>query len=101
MDQHPPTPESPPAAAVAGNRWVDIDVPEIGRWQPNRMVTVVVPYFERQEELDRTLAALTEQTYPRELMEVVVVDDGSSIAPIVPAFADALDVRVHVQEDRG
>jgi hypothetical protein len=32
---------------------------------------------------------------------VVVIDDGSSIAPTIPAFADGLDVSVHVQEDRG
>ncbi len=92
---------APAPALVPRNEWIDIPVPEIGEWRPERRVTVVIPYFEAQNELDLTLAALTRQTYPRDLMEIVIVDDGSSVAPEVPEHASDLDVNVHVQEDRG
>lgn len=44
---------------------------------PSRTVSVVVPAYLDQAKLDLTLAALAAQSYPSELMEVVVADDGS------------------------
>jgi GT2 family glycosyltransferase len=41
-------------------------------------VAVVVPAYDRATVLERTLAALTNQTYPAELLTVVVADDGST-----------------------
>ncbi|HLU28317.1 MAG TPA: glycosyltransferase [Glycomyces sp.] len=41
-------------------------------------MSVVIPAYGGQEKLDLTLAALAAQTYPAELMEVIVVDDNSS-----------------------
>ncbi len=64
-------------------------------------MTVVIPYFERQQELELTLAALTEQTYPRELMQVVVADDGSRTPPDISTVESILDVEVYHQERRG
>ncbi|MBA2697066.1 MAG: glycosyltransferase family 2 protein [Actinobacteria bacterium] len=64
--------------SVPGQDWKQLDVPALGSWQPDLRVGVVVPARDCQEELDRTLAALAEQSYPVELTEVVVVDDGSS-----------------------
>lgn len=46
-------------------------------------VSVVVPYFERQDQLDRLLAGLDQQSCPPEAFEVVVADDGSSRRPTV------------------
>lgn len=63
---------------IVGNDWRR--VPQA----PPRRVSVVVAHFDQQAELDRTLAALARQTHPRELLEVVVVDDGSPAAPTVP-----------------
>jgi GT2 family glycosyltransferase len=40
-------------------------------------VSVIIPAFGNQEVLDLTLAGLAGQTYPSELLEVIVVDDGS------------------------
>lgn len=45
------------------------------------LVSVVVPYFERQEQLDRLLAGLDLQTMPSSDFEVVIADDGSCVAP--------------------
>lgn len=63
--------------SVAGYDWRAIAVPELGKWQPTRSISVVLPAFNRQAELDRALAALAQQRYPGSLMEVIVVDDGS------------------------
>ena len=101
MEKREPLAKPPPPAKVEGNRWIDIQVPAIGAWKPERTVTLVLPYFEAQEELNRTLAALTRQTYPLDLMEVIVADDGSRVPPEIPEFASVLDVSVHVQEDLG
>ncbi len=64
--------------SVPGQDWKQLDVPQLGSWQPQLRVCVVLPARDCQEELDRTLAALAEQSYPAELTEVVVVDDGSA-----------------------
>ena len=66
---------------LPGNRWDLLD----GRRPavPPR-VSVIVPHYRQQAELDRTLAALARQTHPADRLEVVVVDDGSPEAPAVP-----------------
>ncbi|WP_209560796.1 glycosyltransferase family 2 protein [Frigoribacterium sp. PvP032] len=78
---------------VPGNRWDLLDglVPD-----PLPTVSVVVAHYRQQAELDRTLAALARQDHPAELLEVVVVDDGSPEAPRVPD-----GVRLVVQADEG
>lgn len=69
---------APPfGSSVPGNRW---DLAPSGA--PRRTVSVVVAHYEQQVELDRTLAALGRQTRPPD--EVVVADDGSRSAPVVP-----------------
>jgi GT2 family glycosyltransferase len=90
----------PRAAAVPHNRWDRLKVPPLGAWRPSLVVTVVVPHYRAHAELDRTMHALAAQTYPRELTEVIVVDDGSPEPPVVPASL-GLDAQVVVQERRG
>ena len=60
------------------NRWdllADLEPPE------PPAVSVVVPYFEAQPQLDLVLAALAAQTHPASRLEVVVADDGSATPP--------------------
>ena len=90
----------PRPAAVRGNDWRQVEVPPLASFSPRRPVSVVVPYYEAPEALGLTLAALEGQTYPRELFEVVVIDDGSK-RPLPTRLATTLDVRVVRQEDRG
>ncbi|MFB4280996.1 glycosyltransferase [Nonomuraea sp. MTCD27] len=63
--------------------------PALGGWEPTLTVTVVIPAHDRQETLDLTLAALSAQSYPEHLLDVIVVDDGSTtplrLPEIVPA----------------
>lgn len=74
---------------VAGQRWPDLPVPDLGDWTPTDRVAVVLPARDNQEELDRTLAALLHQSYPPELLDVVVVDDSSRTALVLPDLAPA------------
>lgn len=85
---HPPY-----GGSVPGNRW-DLVADRVPAEPPS--VSVVVPYYRQQAELDRTLAALRRQTHPAERLEVIVVDDGSPEAPVVPD-----GVRLLRQKDDG
>ena len=97
IDTPPPLSHRPP---VHGNDWRALDPPDIGRWTPSRRVTVVVPCYEGQEPLAITLAALARQTYPMDLLEVVVADDGSDPPITVPPGAP-FEARVVAQERAG
>ncbi|PRY70270.1 GT2 family glycosyltransferase [Glaciihabitans tibetensis] len=78
---------------LVGNRWDTLD----GQW-PRELptVSVVIIHYDQQRQLDRTLASLAVQDYPRDLIEIIVVDDGTLLVPTVPA-----GVRLVRQEDRG
>ncbi len=89
-----------PPAGVRGNDWRELAVAAPDRFEPELPVSVVVTYYEAPEALELTLAALEGQTYPRELFEVVIVDDGSR-TPLAPPAASPLSVSVLHQEDRG
>ena len=91
---------SPSPALVRYNDWRGIDVAPPEAFAPVMPVSVIVPHYEAPRALALTLAALEGQTYPRDLFEVVVVDDGSR-APPEPPRSTPLDVRVVRQEDRG
>ncbi|HEX4816423.1 MAG TPA: glycosyltransferase [Nonomuraea sp.] len=58
--------------------------PAIGAWRPTLTVSVVIPAYNCADALHRTVAALERQTYPAELVEVVVADDGSEPPLEVP-----------------
>ena len=90
----------PRPVAVRGNNWRKVEVSPLEGFEPALPVTVVVPYYEAPEALALTLAALEVQTYPRDLFEVVVVDDGSRV-PLELPVGLGLDARVVYQEDRG
>ncbi len=89
-----------PFAVVPGNDWRRLDVAAPEDFEPHRVVSVVVTYFEAPEALGLTLAALERQTYPRRLFEVVIVDDGSR-TPLTAPTDCQLDVSVVHQEDLG
>ncbi len=68
---------------------------------PTLPVSVVVPCREPAPGiLERTLAALEGQTYPRDLFEVVLVDDGSE-PPLRPPDRTLFPLRTVRQERRG
>ncbi|WP_460778738.1 glycosyltransferase family 2 protein, partial [Nocardiopsis nanhaiensis] len=56
----------------------------LGEWVPELSVSVVVPAHGHPEKLALVLASLAAQSYPAHLMEVLVVDDGSSEPLVLP-----------------
>lgn len=85
-------PAPPFGTWVPGNRW-DLLADKASR---PRTVRVVVTQYEQPDALARTLRAVERQTYPAHLVEVVVVDDGSRVEPVVPD-----GVALRRQEDLG
>ena len=69
----------------------------------NPFFSVIVPVYERQKELEECLAALSGLDYPRELLEVIIVDDGSVSPPgqIVAGYSQKMNVRLIVQQHAG
>ncbi len=63
---------APPPAGVPGNVWTAIDVADVGELEPHATVSVVVAGPDPDGHLPLTLAALSDQTYPTSLTEVVV-----------------------------
>ena len=90
----------PSPAGVRGNDWPSLDAAPAEQFVPELAVSVVVTYYEAPEALGLTLAALEGQTYPRDMFEVVIVDDGS-LPPLETPVDSPLNVQVVHQEDRG
>ena len=99
-DSGRPRHAKPPPAGVRGNDWRSLAVAPLEFFAPEMTATVVVPYYEAPEALALTLAGLEGQTYPRELFEVIVVDDGSD-PPLELAEPSPLRMRVIHQPDLG
>ena len=91
---------TPRPATVRYNDWRQVPVPTADAFTPTHPISVIVPYYEASAALARTLAALEDQTIPRHLFEVVIVDDGSP-NPLEPPRETPLNVTVTRQEDRG
>jgi GT2 family glycosyltransferase len=70
---------------------------------PPPRISVIVPTYNRCEQLRLTLESLATQRFPTEEFEVVVSDDGSSdaTAEMVRSFTGRLRLRYRFQEDRG
>ncbi len=70
---------------------------------PDLEVAVVIPVYNRAEVVARTLGALSAQTYPSELLTVVVADDGSDedIARVVERWESPFTKLYVRQEHKG
>ncbi len=87
----------PPPTSVPYNDWRQVEAEPLETFAPTLPVSVVIPAYRTPAA---TLAALEGQTYPRDLFEVLLVDDGSQ-PPLERPRSAALDVRVVRQERRG
>ena len=90
---------NPQPNTVWYNDWRQVDVEPPEAFTPTLPVSVIVSYYDAPEALALTLASLEGQSYPRDLFEVVVVDDGSP-TPLAPP-STPFDLKVVRQEDRG
>ncbi|MGH8935640.1 MAG: glycosyltransferase, partial [Acidimicrobiia bacterium] len=70
---------------------------------PSLTACVVIPVYNRVELLARTVAGLVAQSYPRDLLSVVVADDGSQedVAAAVEPFRGRLSLQVVRREHQG
>lgn len=91
----------PPAPAqVPYNDWRRLPVAALAAFVPTEAVSVVIPCYQvSAETLAKTLASLERQRFPRRLLEVVLVDDGSE--PPLQTPPSPLDVKVVRQERCG
>lgn len=92
--QPPPAlPEELRPSRACGYDWTSLKPPPLGGWTPSRTVSAIVtipPGSHRETRL--TLAGLSEQTYPRGLTQVVVVDERGGCGEL-PEQADlGLDI---------
>lgn len=71
--------------------------------EPDLRVGVVIPVFNRTGLLQRTIAGLTRQTYPEQLLAVFVADDGSTedVAGAIAELGVDLDITVVRREHEG
>ena len=92
---------TPKPASVRYNDWRQAAVEPLDAFTPTMPVSVIIPYYQTPAEtLERTLAALECQTYPRDMFEVIIVDDGSE-PPLSCPPSTSLDVKVVRQERLG
>jgi len=47
----------------------------------NVPISVIIPYFDIQKELDICLKSLAEQSFSKDLYEVIIVDNASTKSP--------------------
>ncbi|MEV0618085.1 glycosyltransferase [Nonomuraea sp. NPDC050404] len=71
-------------ARVRHNDYGVLRPPALGSWEPSLRVSVIIPAHDCADALARLVPALARQTYPAELVEVIVADDGSSPPLEVP-----------------
>ena len=91
----------PQPNSVWYNDWRQVDVEPLDTFTPTMPVSVIIPYYQTHSAtLGMTLATLERQTYPRDMFEVLIVDDGSD-PPLERPLDTALDVKVVRQERRG
>jgi len=66
-------------------------------------VSIVVPVYNRKDILAKTLAGIINQTYPSELIETIVADDGSSdgVEELIPEYSKFMDIKYVKQDDKG
>ena len=67
------------------------------------LFSVIVPTYRRHHTLERCVAALAAQSFPRDRYEVLIVDDGSGAPPrdVIERYADAMHVRLIEAEHAG
>jgi len=80
-----PVSQSRAIETIKGNDWESLEPSPIGEGTYIDQATIILPCYMGQEELALTFASLSKQTYPHDLIEVIVVDDGSEPSIKLPS----------------
>lgn len=91
----------PDQPRIRRNEWHLLEVPEPDDLVPELTVSVVIPAHGSSTNLRRCLVSLAAQTYPSELLEVMVVDDASDPPLDVPDRIGGLEIGVRRHEPHG
>lgn len=86
---------------VYKNQWREIfdgTLPE--GWEPTLKVSVVTAAF-NSATLPLTLASLAAQDYPEDLLEVIVIDDGSDVPVEIGEHAPKNTTLIRIREEEG
>ena len=64
--------------------------------------SIIIPVFNRPQEIDELLESLTKQTFTEDF-EVLVIEDGSTLKSdeIVSKYTDRLNIKYHYKENSG
>lgn len=68
----------------------------------NLTYSIIIPVYNRPQEIDELLESLTKQTYPKDF-EILIIEDGSTLKSdeIVLKYADRLNIKYHFKENSG
>jgi glycosyltransferase involved in cell wall biosynthesis len=71
--------------------------------QQTAFFSIIIPTYNRPQKIGTCLESLSRLDYPRDLFEVIVIDDGSnaSLHPVVARFFDQLHVTLLTQTNAG
>lgn len=91
-----------PSIQGCGNDYTFIQK-QVGSVKPDIPISIVLPVYNRINMLRRTIAMLTHQTYPLELIEVIIADDGSDDNPeqLIDEFKEFFEINYVRQRDEG
>ncbi len=66
-------------------------------------ISVIIPTYARNGQVTKGLHAFTQQQYPRDRFEIIIVNDGSPepLAPLCQPFCDQLDIKLVQQANAG
>ena len=100
--------EMPPLLGL-GNDYSFIETIHDSVWNrepaptPTLKVSIVIPVYNRKEILEKTLAGIVHQTYPLNLIEVIIADDGSQDCPeeLIEKFEHYFPIYHVFQKDEG
>src|SRR5687767_7050789 len=67
------------------------------------MIDIIIPTYNRRKHLEATLTSILNQSVDAKLINVIIVDDGSSDGSneVVEQYADRLNLKYFYQEDKG
>ncbi len=68
-----------------------------------KKASIIIPVYNRKKILEKTLASLIHQTYPKKLFEIIITDDGSSdgVEKMISKYKKLFNLKFITQEDKG
>ena len=63
---------------MEGNNWRALLPEDDAQWNPSKLVSICIPCRNPSDNLSHILRGISFQSYPQELIEVIIADDGSA-----------------------